>query len=63
MIPDLLGGSSANMIGRVMWQEFFANRDWPLSAALATVMLMILLIPIYMFARVEQKQQSGDDNV
>jgi len=63
VIPDLLGGSSSNMIGRVMWQEFFANRDWPLSAALATVMLLILLVPIYIFSRVEQKQQSenGDD--
>lgn len=63
VIPDLLGGSSANMIGRVMWQEFFANRDWPLSAALATVMLLILLIPIYIFSRVEQKQQSEGDDV
>jgi putrescine transport system permease protein len=62
VIPDLLGGSSSNMIGRVMWQEFFANRDWPLSAALATVMLALLLVPIYIFSRVEQKQQSeGDD--
>jgi putrescine transport system permease protein len=62
VIPDLLGGSSSNMIGRVMWQEFFANRDWPLSAALATVMLAILLIPIYLFSRVEQKQQGEDDD-
>lgn len=62
VIPDLLGGSSSNMIGRVMWQEFFANRDWPLSAALATVMLLILLIPIYIFSRVEQKQQSEGES-
>lgn len=57
VIPELLGGSSSNMIGRVMWQEFFSNRDWPLSAALATVMLVILLVPIYIFSRSERKQQ------
>lgn len=62
VIPDLLGGSSANMIGRVVWQEFFANRDWPLSAALATIMLLLLLIPIYLFSRVEQKHYSEADD-
>jgi putrescine transport system permease protein len=63
VIPDLLGGSSSNMIGRVIWQEFFSNRDWPLSAALATVMLLLLLVPIYIFSRVEQKQQSEGESV
>lgn len=57
VVPDLLGGSSSKMIGRVVWAEFFTNRDWPLSAALATVMLLILLIPIYYFTRVERKQE------
>lgn len=57
VVPDLLGGSSSKMIGRVVWAEFFTNRDWPLSAALATVMLLILLVPIYYFTRVERKQQ------
>lgn len=57
VVPDLLGGSSSKMIGRVVWAEFFTNRDWPLAAALATVMLLILLIPIYYFTRVERKQE------
>ncbi len=63
VIPDLLGGSSTSMIGRVLWQEFFNNRDWPLAAALATVMLVLLLVPIYLFSRHEQKQQEENDNV
>lgn len=63
VIPDLLGGSSSKMIGRVLWQEFFSNRDWPVSAALAVIMLILLLIPIYLFSRHEQKRQEGGDYV
>lgn len=58
VVPDLLGGSGSKMIGRVMWQEFFANRDWPLAAALAMVMLLLLLIPIYYFSRVERRAEN-----
>jgi putrescine transport system permease protein len=46
VIPELLGGADALMIGRVLWTEFFGNRDWPLAAALATVMLLIVVIPV-----------------
>ncbi len=59
VVPDLLGGSGSKMIGRVMWQEFFANRDWPLAAALAVVMLLLLLIPIYYFSRVERRAENA----
>jgi putrescine transport system permease protein len=63
VIPDLLGGSSTTMIGRVLWQEFFNNRDWPLAASLATIMLFLLLVPIYLFSRHEEKQQERGDYV
>lgn len=46
VIPDLLGGSEAMMIGQMLWSEFFANKDWPLAAALAIVLLIVLLAPI-----------------
>jgi len=46
VIPDLLGGSEAMMIGQTLWIEFFANKDWPLAAALAAVLLVLLLAPI-----------------
>lgn len=46
VIPALLGGAETLMIGRVLWDEFFANRDWPVASAVAIVMLVILLIPI-----------------
>ena len=46
VIPALLGGAETLMIGRVLWDEFFANRDWPVASAVAIVMLVILLVPI-----------------
>ncbi|MGL5762516.1 MAG: putrescine ABC transporter permease PotH, partial [Plesiomonas shigelloides] len=42
VIPELLGGPDSIMIGRVMWQEFFNNRDWPVASAVAIIMLLLL---------------------
>ena len=48
VIPDLLGGPGARLIGRVVWEEFFANRDWPMAAALAWWMLVgLVLVPAW----------------
>jgi putrescine transport system permease protein len=44
VIPELLGGPQAQLVGRVLWEEFFANRDWPMASALAVAMLVLLLI-------------------
>ena len=44
VIPDLLGGPGARLIGRVLWDEFFQNRDWPMAAALAWVLLFVLVV-------------------
>jgi putrescine transport system permease protein len=44
VIPELLGGPGAQLIGRVMWEEFFENRDWPMAAALACLLLMVLVV-------------------
>jgi putrescine transport system permease protein len=49
VVPELLGGGS-NMLGRALWTEFFANRDWPLAAALAVVLLALVVVP-FMAAR------------
>jgi putrescine transport system permease protein len=46
VIPDLLGGPNTLMIGKVLWDEFFANRDWPMAAAVAVAMLALLLLPM-----------------
>lgn len=45
VIPEMLGGPRTLMIGRVIWQEFFDNHDWPLAAALSLVLLALLLVP------------------
>jgi putrescine transport system permease protein len=49
VIPELLGGPGAQLIGRVLWTEFFQNRDWPLASALAIVLLLALVVPIALF--------------
>ena len=44
--PELLGGPQTLMIGRVLWDEFFANRDWPLAASVAIAMLVVVVVPL-----------------
>lgn len=55
VIPELLGGPDTLMIGKVLWEEFFLNRDWPVASALAMVMLLLLLIPIVWFHRYQSR--------
>ncbi|MBY4678174.1 ABC transporter permease subunit [Marinobacterium arenosum] len=59
VIPELLGSPSTLMIGKVLWQEFFNNRDWPVAAAVAIVMLSLLLIPITLFNRYQLKEMEA----
>jgi putrescine transport system permease protein len=53
VIPALLGGDSTLMIGRVVFDEFFANRDWPVAAAVTVVLLLILVVPMMWFQHVQ----------
>lgn len=55
VIPELLGGPDSIMIGRVLWQEFFNNRDWPVASAVAITMLVILIVPILWFHKHQNK--------
>ena len=59
VIPDLLGGSNTLMIGKTLWGEFFSNRDWPVASAVAVVLLMLLIIPIVMFQKHQEKEQAA----
>jgi len=58
VIPALLGGPNALMIGRVLWDEFFANRAWPVASAVAILML-ILLVPFMMWYQSVQARESA----
>ncbi len=51
VIPDLLGGPGSLMIGRSIWMEFFANRDWPFASAVAIILLFTLVLPIVLYQR------------
>jgi putrescine transport system permease protein len=56
IIPALLGGSDTLMIGRALWDEFFINRDWPVASAVSVVLLMILVLPMMWFQKVQSRQ-------
>jgi len=51
VIPDLLGGSGTLMLGKTIWTEFFANRDWPAASAVAIALLVTLIVPIALYQR------------
>ena len=59
VIPEMLGGPDTLMIGRVLWGEFFNNRDWPAASAVAIVLLLLLLIPIVIFNRHQRRQMDA----
>ena len=56
IVPSLLGRSDQIMIGRVLSDEFFENRDWPLASAVAVLMLLVLVVPILAFQRFERRE-------
>ncbi|MEP4195457.1 MAG: ABC transporter permease subunit [Aliishimia sp.] len=60
VIPALLGGSQTLMIGKVLFEEFFSNRDWPVASAVAVILLLILILPIVLFQLNQQKQAEAE---
>ena len=58
VIPDLLGGPDTPMIGRVLWNEFFLNRDWPAASAVAVALLVVIVAPFLIFQSVERRGTS-----
>jgi len=59
VIPELLGGPDTLMIGRLLWSQFFSAGNWPMASAVAIVMLVLLLIPIVIFHRFQQRELEG----
>jgi putrescine transport system permease protein len=58
-IPALLGGADTLMIGRVLWDEFFINRDWPVASAVSVVLLLLLIAPIVWFQHLQSREQEA----
>ena len=56
VIPDLLGGSSTQMIGKTLWDEFSQNKDWPVASAVAVVLLILLIVPIVFYQQLQARQ-------
>jgi putrescine transport system permease protein len=59
VIPELLGGANTLMMGRVMWNEFFNNADWPMAAAVTCVMVLLLLVPLAIFQYHQVQEARG----
>ncbi len=59
VIPDLLGGSETLMIGKTLWSEFFNNRDWPVASAVAVILLIVLVVPIMLFQKMQERQREA----
>ena len=59
VIPYLLGGPESLLIGRVLFDEFFVNRDWPLASAVAIVLLLLLVVPIVLLQRYQARDQEN----
>ena len=53
----MLGGADTLMMGRVMWNEFFNNADWPMASAVTCVMVLLLLVPLALFQYSQMRQQ------
>lgn len=60
VIPDILGGPDALTIGRVLWIEFFTNRDWPLAAAVTIAMLVMIVLPTLLFEYFENRRNERE---
>lgn len=59
VIPELLGGPETLMIGRVLWDEFFSNNDWPMAASVAVVMILLIIVPLAIFSKHQAENPSG----
>ena len=61
VIPELLGGTNTYMIGRVMWDQYFTDANWPVAAAVAVIMIMLLLVPLVIYQRSQAKLMEEND--
>ncbi|MBU3737712.1 MAG: ABC transporter permease subunit [Rhodoferax sp.] len=59
VIPELLGGPQTLMIGRVLWDEFFSNNDWPMAASVAVVMVLLIIVPVALFSKYQAESSQG----
>ena len=59
VIPALLGGADTLMIGRVLWDEFFISRDWPVASAVSIVLVLLLVAPIIWFQHIQSREQEA----
>jgi putrescine transport system permease protein len=57
--PELLGGPETLMIGRVLWDEFFSNNDWPMASSVAVVLVLLIVLPLALFNKYQAEAQEA----
>jgi putrescine transport system permease protein len=57
VIPEMLGGARTLMIGRVLWDEFFSNNDWPMASTVAVVLVLLIVVPLAIFNKYQAEAQ------
>lgn len=60
VIPELLGGPETLMIGRVLWDEFFSNNDWPMASSVAVIMVLLIIVPLALFNKFQAETAQGN---
>jgi len=58
VIPEMLGGANTLMMGRVIWNEFATNADWPMAASITVVMVLLLIVPMVWLQRTQTRSQT-----
>lgn len=61
IIPELLGGTKNVMLGRIIWEEFFNNHDWPVASALSISFLLFLMFPIFLLYKYQNKEEKNEN--
>ena len=59
VIPELLGGPRVHMIGKVLWDEFFSNNDWPMASSVAVVVILLIIVPLALFNKYQAEAAEG----
>jgi putrescine transport system permease protein len=59
VIPELLGGPRTLMIGRVLWDEFFSNQDWPMASSVAVVVILLIIVPLALFNKYQAEAKEA----
>ncbi|MEQ9116433.1 MAG: ABC transporter permease [Rickettsiales bacterium] len=63
VVPDLLGGGKIINVGKIIWIEFFQNKDWPIASAITIILAIIFVIPLIIIQRFIEKEEEDEETI